>query len=155
LHWARPTPLPAAAGVGAHSASALERGLVLTARVGALAHAALVPITVAGMQIALGVALVPLIALRLGGRRVWTRSVVDAPALLFTAAAIASIGLASLAGSTPAGWHGATLWRSFLSPIVLVSALALELPGEMPGGARRRGLLALSIWAGAAVLPAI
>jgi O-antigen ligase len=152
---ADPTPPLLATENEPAAAPALDRSLVRVARFGALAHAALVPISIAGMQIALGVALAPLVALRLRGHRVWARSPVDAPALLFTGAAVLSIALASLAGSTPVGWHGATLWRSFLSPLVLVSALALELPGEPPGGTRRRALTALSVWAGAAVLPSL
>jgi O-antigen ligase len=134
---------------------ALHAGLVWTARAGVLAHAAFVPLSVAGMQIGLGVTVAALVGLRLAGVRVWSRSPVDLPALLFVGAALASIALAAAAGSPPAGWHGATLWRSFLSPIVIVSALALELPGEDRGATRRRAMAALLVWAAAALVPSL
>jgi O-antigen ligase len=87
--------------------------------------------------------------------RAWRHTPLDAPTLLISAAAVLSIGLAALAGSTPVGWHGATLWRSFLSPLVVLSAISVEAPGERGTDVKRRALAVVAVWAGAAVLPSV
>lgn len=133
----------------------LQRGLERVAALGVLAHALFLPISIAGMQIGLGFAAGALVALRLTGRRVWARSALDLPCLLLSGAAVASLGLGALAGSPPVGWHEATLWRSLLSPIVVLSALEVGRgrPEEDPGGVRRLALAALGVWAAASLLP--
>ncbi|HYS79351.1 MAG TPA: hypothetical protein VEM76_01505, partial [Anaeromyxobacteraceae bacterium] len=103
---AAPAPLPAPAR------ARLERGLEAVAALGVLAHALFLPISVAGMQIALAFVAGALLALRLLGRRVWARSPLDLPSFVLAAAAVGSLGLGALAGSPPVGWHEATLWRS-------------------------------------------
>jgi O-antigen ligase len=132
-----------------------RRLLPRLALAGALAHALFLPISLAGMQIGLGVALGALVLLRLQGRRVWARSALDLPALLLCAAAVLSLPLGALAGSPPVGWHEATLWRSLLAPLVVLSALEVEgaARGEDAGRSRRAALLALGVWAAASFLP--
>lgn len=136
--------------------SMLQRGLTRVAALGVLAHALFLPISIAGMQIGLGFAAGALVALRLTGRRVWARSALDVPCLLLSGAAVASLGLGALAGSLPVGWHEATLWRSILSPIVVLCALevARGRPGEEdPTAVNRLALAALGVWAVASLLP--
>ncbi|HEX8909050.1 MAG TPA: hypothetical protein VF805_07590, partial [Anaeromyxobacteraceae bacterium] len=72
---------PAGAGPATRR-DALQGALQRLAAVAVLAHAFFVPISVAGMQIALGVAAGALVALRLTGRKVWARSGLDLPCLL-------------------------------------------------------------------------
>ena len=150
----------------------LQRALEAVAVLGVLAHALFLPISMAGMQIGLAFAAGALVALRLCGRRVWARSALDLPCLLLVGAAVASLALGALAGSPPVGWHEATLWRSILSPVVLLSALEVTRDGAGPdgsipgGGGARRGeegagtanrlaLLALGVWAAASLLPSV
>ena len=135
--------------------AALERWLVRAVAAGVLAHALFLSISVAGMQIGLGVALAALAALRLGGRRVWVRSALDLPCLLLAGAAVLSLGLGALAGSPPVGWHEATQWRSLLSPLVVLSALEVGRGalGREEGGEGRLAFLALAVWAVASFVP--
>src|SRR6266545_6593522 len=95
------------------AAPAIQRALERLALAGVVVHAAFLSISVAGMQIGLGVALGALVLLRLTGRRAWVRSGLDLPVLLLTGAAVLSIAVASLTGAPPVGWHEATQWRSF------------------------------------------
>ena len=135
----------------------LERALEQLALLGVLTHAAFLPISVAGMQIGLALALAALLGLRLAGRPVWAHSGLDLPCLLFCGAAVASLALGTLGGSPPVGWHEATLWRSLLSPLVVVSAM--EVGGARTGRPstepRRLALLALTVWACAALVPSV
>src|SRR5512143_774663 len=108
---------------------ALQRSLERLALVGVLAHALFLPISIAGMQIGLVCSAGALVALRVTGRRVWARSALDLPSLLLVGAAVASLGLGALAGSPPVGWHEATLWRSLLAPIVVLSAVEAATAG--------------------------
>ena len=124
---AAPEPQPASAR------ARLERALEAVAALGVLAHALFLPISVAGMQIALAFIVGALLALRLLGRRVWARSPLDLPCLALAAAAVASLGLGALAGSPPVGWHEATLWRSFLAAPLLLSGIEAWL-GKGRGG---------------------
>jgi O-antigen ligase len=127
------------------------RRLVLA---GLVVHAAFLSISVAGMQIGLGVSLGGLLALRIVSRRpVWARSGLDWPVLIFCGAAVLSIGLAALAGERPVGWHEGTLWRSMVSPIVIVSGLRAAEDGTEGGDRRRRALLVLTVWAVASLVP--
>ncbi len=135
--------------------AALQRGLERAAALGILAHALFLPISMAGMQIGLGVALCALVLLRLTGRRVWARSALDLPCLALAGAAAVSVALGAAAGSRPVGWHEATLWRSVLSPIVVLSALEVGRGGSgvQGSGSRRLALAALAVWAVASLAP--
>ena len=135
--------------------AALQRGLRWLARLGVIVHAAFLPISIAGMQIGLGVSLGALVALRVSGRRAWAHSPLDLPCLLLVGCAIVSLGLGALGGSPPVGWHEATLWRSILSPLVVLSAIEVEggrAAGDR-GASRRLALQVLGVWAAASLLP--
>jgi hypothetical protein len=146
---AAPSPASAAPGLTAH-----QRRLVQVAALGVLAHALFLPISVAGMQIGLAFSVGALVLLRLTGRRAWAHSPLDLPCLAMCGAAVASLGLGALAGSPPVGWFEATLWRSLLSPIIVLSAIeaARDGPGE-GASCRRLALAALGVWAAASLLP--
>ena len=144
----------------------LQHALERVAVFGVLTHALFLPISIAGMQIGLGLAAGALVALRLSGRRVWARSALDLPCLVLPCAAVASLGLGALAGSPPVGWHEATLWRTILSPLVVLSALEVMRDGAVldatvdarrgeggAGTANRLPLLTLGVWAAASLLP--
>jgi len=135
--------------------AACQRWLVWAVVAGVLAHALFLSISVAGMQIGLAVALGAMVALRLGGRRVWARSELDLPCLVLAGAAVLSLGLGALAGSPPVGWHEATLWRSLLSPLVVLSALEVGRGafGGEEGGENRLAYVALGVWAAASFVP--
>jgi O-antigen ligase len=123
---------------------------------GLVMHACCLPISMAGMQISLGLVLGGLVALRLSGRPVWSRSPLDLPLLALAGAAVASLALASVVGETPVGWHEATLWRSILSPILILSGLQAIQREEssIPAlAARRMALVLLVVWAAAALVP--
>ncbi len=132
-----------------------RRWLSRLALAGLCVHAAFLPISIAGMQIGLGLSLAALLALALVGRSTWAHGPLDLPLLAFAGAALLSIAVAWAAGSPPVGLHEATLWRSALSPLVVLSAVALPQPGDPGGGegGRRRALLALSIWAAFSMVP--
>ncbi|HEY7726060.1 MAG TPA: O-antigen ligase family protein [Anaeromyxobacteraceae bacterium] len=121
---------------------------------GLLLHSAFLPLSIAGMQIGLGVALLGLLLRRLEGAPAWARSPLDLPALALAGAAAASVGLAALAGLSPVGWHEATLWRSVLAPLVVLSAAEAAGEGD-PAATRRWGLAALTTWAAAAAIPGL
>lgn len=139
------------------SRSAARRWLVLVARAGLVAHAVFLPISIAGMQIGLAVSVGALLLLRALGRKVWSRSALDLPTLVLCGAAVLSLGLGALAGSPPVGWHEATLWRSLLSPLVVLAVLALPTDGgDGPAPwqeVRRVALVTVTAWAAAALLP--
>jgi O-Antigen ligase len=121
--------------------------LVHVARFAVVAHAALLPISIAGMQVSLALALAALVVARAGGVRSWVRGDIDVPVLLLTAAGAASVAIAwTVAGIRPASLFDATLWRSFPSPLVVAAACEARLPGE-PDGARRRALACVMAWA--------
>src|SRR5512135_1900348 len=124
-------PVPAAPVTSPHAT--LERALERAAVAGVLVHAVFLPISIAGMQIGLAISLGALGGLRVLGRRVWTRSALDLPCLLLVGAALVSLAVATVAGSPPVGWREATLWRSILSPLLVVSAL--EVVGARAGAA--------------------
>jgi O-antigen ligase len=138
---------------GAPPLSAAQGRLAQLAALGVLVHAAFLPISIAGMQIGLGVALAALVGLGLTGQRVWARSRLDLPCLVLAGAAVASLGLGALGGSPPVGWHEATLWRAILAPIVLLSALEAQAAAGDAAGPRRLALAALGVWAAAALVP--
>jgi hypothetical protein len=116
---------------------ALRTALARLAAIAVLAHALFVPISVAGMQIALGFAIAALLGLRLTGVRVWAHSALDLPCLALSAAAVISLGLGALAGSPPVGWHEATLWRAILAAPVVFSAIEAARFGCGGGAAAR------------------
>ena len=86
-----------------------------TAWLGMFVHAAFLPISIAGMQIGLGVALAALVALRLTGRRVWIRTPIDAPVLILVGAAVAATALAWASGLPPPSPQTAFFWRGLLA----------------------------------------
>ncbi len=131
------------------TAPGMRRWLERLAVAGALVHALFLPISIAGMQIGLGVALGALVLLRVTGVRSWRHGPLDAPCLLLVGGALVSLLLGTIGGSPPVGWFEATLWRSVLAPLVLVSAFELGGPRAAP----RLALLALAVWAIAALLP--
>jgi hypothetical protein len=126
------------------------RALEGLAFVGAAAHALLLPISTAGMQIGLAVALGALLLLAARGRPGWSRSRLDLPVLLLAGGAIFSVAAGWLAGSTPIDWRKSTSWYVVLSPLVLFSAVALPRARGGPGAedeVRRRALWLLGAWA--------
>jgi O-antigen ligase len=133
-----------------------RRWPVRLAQLGLIAHAAFLPISMAGMQIGLGFAVLGLIAARLSGQRVGSRSPLDAPLVGFCAAAVFSLLGSTITLGPPVGWHEATLWRSFLAPIAILWGLELPVGSEQLGSpeeVRRRSLRLLAIWAVAALIP--
>lgn len=139
--------------MAAHEATA--RVLVWIAWVGVFAHAAFLPISIAGMQIGIAVALAALVTLRLAGRRVWVGTPIDAPVLILAGAAIASVALAWTFGLPPPRVRTAFFWRGLLTPIVVVLALEASADGEDPEAPRRRALAIVVVWAAAALVPAL
>lgn len=138
--------LPSAA-----SASVLQRLALL----GAVAHAALLPVTHAGMQIALGVALVGVLGLAVQHRARWPRSAATWGPILFAGAAAISVPIAAAVGSPPADWRKCTSWWGILAPVVLVAALQL---GRWRNGAdtpRQNALRALVAWSLGALVTSV
>lgn len=130
----------------------LARVAVRTARVAVLAHAALLPVSIAGMQITLGVAVAALGLARLAGVRLPGGPLV-APVALLTAAGAGSVLVAwGFAGIPPASLFGATLWKTFVSPLVVAAACEAALPGDAWSSGRRRALACVSTWACACAL---
>lgn len=126
---------------------ALARPAIWTARAAILAHAALLPVSIAGMQLTLGLAAAALVVARLAGTRLEGGALV-APVLLLTLASAASVPVAwAAAGIAPATLFGATLWKTFPAPLVVSAALGTALPGEPGSGARRRAIAAVTAWA--------
>lgn len=134
------------------AAQRLARVALRTARLAVLAHAALLPVSIAGMQITLGVAVAALGAARLAGVRLPGGPLV-APVALLTAAAAGSVLVAwGFAGIPPASLFGATLWKTFVSPLVVAAACEAALPGEAWSSGRRRALACVTAWACACAL---
>jgi O-antigen ligase len=148
-------PSDAGEGGAMRKRGATARVLVWTAWLGMFVHAAFLPISIAGMQIGLGVALAALVALRLTGRRVWTRTPIDAPVLILVGAAVAATALAWASGLPPPSPQTAFFWRGLLAPLVVASALEAGLDGEDPLAPRRRALAIVVVWAAAALVPAL
>ena len=121
-----------------------DRTLERVALLGALVHAALLPISTAGMRIGLGIALAALVLLRVRGRRAWAHGPLDLPVLLLAGAGALSVAVAAATGSPPSDWHKATSWTIVLSPLVLFSTLRL---GRTEAEVRRRALLLAGAWA--------
>jgi O-antigen ligase len=133
---------------------AAERHLVRIAWTGVFALAAFLPISIAGMQIALAVALAALIALRTTGRRVWVRTPLDAPVVLLVGAAASSVLLAWAAGLPPSGLRSVFSWRGLAAPLVVALALEAGPDGETSDAPRRRALWVVVVWAAASLIPA-
>jgi len=137
-----------ARGMAATAPRTVERAteaLRWIARAGVFVHVASLPISMAGMQAGFAIAAIALVLLRVAGVPVWRRSLLDLPILAFVGAALLSQLLAF-------AWMGgdAFLWKTLLSPLVIVSALGLD-----PARARRDALRLLGVWAVAAMVPAI
>lgn len=125
----------------AESVGARTRLLEDAARWGLYVHAAFVPISIAGMQLGLAVSALCLAALALGGRRVWFRSELDLPVLALLAAVLFWPWEATI---------GSRIYRTFLSPLIVVSVLGLR-----PASLRADALRVLAVWAGFALLPSL
>lgn len=124
------------------------------ALMGVVTHAAFLPISIAGMQIGLAVAVGAVAVLwALGERPAVPRLAL--PVLLLAGAAAASVAVAWAAGMPPKSPSAALHWRYLLAPLVV--ALALEAGGAErgPDGARRAALLVLVVWSAAALAPAL
>jgi len=117
-----------------------------TARAGLYLHVAFLPIGIAPMQIGLAIAGISLLALRLSGRRVWTRSFLDLPVLALIGAACASQILAF----SWIGGNDTMLWRTLLAPLIAVSVIGLD-----PARARDETLRLFAVWAVAALAPSL
>lgn len=137
-----------ALGVTASEPRALDRAraaLGWAAKAGVALHVFSLPISMAGMQIGFAVAAIALVALRLTGAPVRRRSFLDAPFLAFVGAAILSQLFAFQ-------WLGsdAFLWKTLLSPLVIVFTLGLD-----EAHMRRDALRLLGLWAVAAAIPSL
>lgn len=135
-----------------------RRRAVLTsvAWLGLAAHAAFLPISIAGMQIGLALALAAVIALYATGVRPSVRSPFVSATLLLCAAAALSVVVAGLTGSPPPSARSAFHWRALAAPIVVLFVLRVhDTPGAGPSVARARALRLVVIWATAALLPSI
>ncbi|GEJ56366.1 O-antigen ligase family protein [Anaeromyxobacter diazotrophicus] len=131
-----------------------RRFLAGAAWAGLAAHAVFLPISVAGMQIGLAVAVGAVVGLALCGRRVWRPGLVAAPVLILCGGAIAAIVVPWLAGFPPLHALDLVFWRAFAAPLAVVLALEAGPDGEDPAAPRRRALTFLALWAAAALLPA-
>ncbi|HWV37023.1 MAG TPA: O-antigen ligase family protein [Vulgatibacter sp.] len=129
-----------------HAGERLQPIFAATARAGLYMHVAFLPIGIAPMQIGLGIAGLSLLALRLTGRRVWTRSFLDLPVLALIGAACASQILAF----SWVGGNDTMLWRTLLAPLVIVSVLGLD-----PARARSEALRLFAVWGIAALAPSL
>jgi hypothetical protein len=121
-----------------------------------LTHAFFLPISLPGVQIGIGVALAAVALAALGGARPFRATGLEAPLLLLAAASLAATVIPLATGMGFPGLEAATRWKALFSPIVLVPALLLGVPGEDAGAPRRRALAAVAAWAaGAAVASTI
>lgn len=130
----------------ASATARLQSILAVAARAGLFLHVAFLPISIAGMQIGLGIAGLSLFALRLSGRKVWARTELDLPILGLIGAAI----LSQILAFSWVGGNDAFLWRTLLAPLIIVSVLQLD-----PERARADALRLLALWALVAILPSI
>jgi hypothetical protein len=138
-------------GVG----SSFERARPALARLAFLAvltHAFFLPISLPGVQIGIGVALFAVAVAALGGARPFRTTGLEVPLLLLAAASLVATVIPLATGMSFPGVEAATRWKALLSPLVIVPALFLGVPGEDAGAPRRRALAAVAAWgAGAAV----
>lgn len=126
------------------------------ALVGVTAHAALLPITHAGMQIALAVALAGVLGAIATRQASLPRGPVVWAAVLFAAAAGLSVPIAAITGSPPADWHKCTSWWGILSPVVVLAALQIGRWRDGDAGAPRRNVVrALVAWSLGALVTSV
>jgi hypothetical protein len=120
-----------------------------------LAHAFFLSVSLAGVQIAIGVAIGAL-ALAAASGHARRRSPLDLAVLIAVAASLLAVAQTSLRGFAPPDLETATRWKPVLSPLVLLAALSLPAPGEREGAVRRRAVAAVLAWgAGAALASAV
>jgi O-antigen ligase len=129
--------------------------LVRLAWFGMAAHAALLTVSMAGMQIGLGVALAALLALWVVGHRVWSSSPIHLPVLILVAAAVGSVALAWATGSPPSGPNTGSFFRVLMVPLLALAAIEVGPAGEPPAHARGRALRLAMLWIGVAILPSV
>lgn len=133
----------------------MHRALVRVVWVGILAHAAFLPISRAGMQIGLGVAIAGLAALAVARRPVWVHSAITLPTAVLVAGFAAAVAVPWLAGMPPIRPAHVLDVRNFAAPLVVFLALQAGDPGEDPAAPRRRALAFVAVWAAAAVVTAL
>ncbi|HYG69243.1 MAG TPA: O-antigen ligase family protein [Anaeromyxobacteraceae bacterium] len=141
-------------GAGASPGWARE-ALVRAAWVGVAAHAAFLPVSMAGMQIGVGVALGALLLLWATGHRVWRWSPIHLPVLLLAGAALLSVGIAWATGAPPRSTDNAIFFRLLVVAVVVLPAIEVGPAGEPPERVRRRALRFAAIWIGVAILPSV
>ncbi len=135
--------------VRTHAASA---ALARVAHAGVVVHAATLSVSLSITQIALGAALGAVLLAWAAGDRPFARAPIVVPVLVLTGVAALSVPVAWATGIPPVSLFRATLWKTFLSPLVVLWALALPVPGEDADAPRRRALAALGAWAASALL---
>jgi O-antigen ligase len=135
--------------------AALRRVLATAAWAGIAAHGIFLPISIAGMQIGLAVAVAAVLGLAASGRRVWTPSFVTLPVALLCAGALVAIAIPWLAGLPPVHAADLVFWRAFAAPVGVLVALECGQEGEDPEAPRRRAVAFLALWAAAAILPSV
>jgi hypothetical protein len=138
---------PRAAARGAWLARLVSLGLAV--------HAAFLPISIPGVQIGLGTAVVGLVALAASGRRAWSPTVLAVPVAVLCAGALAALAIPWAAGLPPLHAGDFLFWRGFAAPLAVVLALEAGAGGGADAEApRRRALAFVAIWAAAAIVPA-
>jgi hypothetical protein len=147
-------PVEMRADLGGDRSATVRRALASLVFVGVAAHAVFLPISIAGMQIGLAVAVVAVAALAACGQPVWRKTVVTAPVLVLCAGAIVAVVIPWLAGFPPLRAADVVFWRGFAAPLGVVLALETGHEGEDPEAPRRRALAFLALWAAAALVPA-
>jgi hypothetical protein len=137
-------------GGGLTWGDARDVALARAAHAGVFLHAVALPLTLAGVQIGILVAIGALVLTRLLGRR-WVRSGLEAPLLLAAGGMLLAVAVAAALGLPPR-LASATRWKPVLAPIVIAAALAFPVPGEDAEAPRRRALAAVLAWCGGAAL---
>jgi hypothetical protein len=116
------------------------------AHAGVLVAAVFLPISTDVPEYALLVALLALGAERTTGLSVHRRSGLDLPVALAVGASLAALGIALATGLPAPHLELATRFRSYLAPVIVLSALSLPLPGDGPDAPRARAVRVLLAW---------
>jgi O-antigen ligase len=140
---------------GGGAAPAWGRAVVRIAWVGIAAHAAFLTVSMAGMQLGLGVALAALLALQATGHRAFTSSPLQFPVLLLAGAAAFSVALAWATGVPPSTSNNAIHFRVLLVPVVALAAIEIGPPGEPSERVRARSLRLAALWIAVAIVPSV
>ena len=130
-------PHPTSPGDGQRAAPRLAAALC---GAGLLAHALFAPLSIAGMQIGLGIAFAGLLAAAVGGWRP-ERTPLDLPLLALVLVCLAS---EAFADGGPPDWGHGTLWRSGVGFWIVWQALRV-VPDPARAGVRMLGLAAIGL----------